>query len=233
MPIAHLSSSARSQPTLTSGQVKQADRLASERFGVPVDWLMEAAGWQVARFCGGPTTVVCGTGNNGGDGLAAARHLHRWGRLLRVCCLNPARLDNAPARQLQALRAIGVQVDSDLSTDGSQYVLDALLGTGLSRPPVGQVAEWINAINASNLAIVAVDLPSGLDADTGRAYSPCVRATTTATLGLAKPGLFTADGPSMSGDVWVVDIGMPFEVYSAMGIEVSRDLFAKGERLRL
>src|SRR4051812_34640987 len=75
-------------PKLTGAQVKDLDRLASERFGVSIDWLMEAAGWQVARFCDAPTAVVCGVGNNGGDGLAAARHLHRWGRLTSVSCLD-------------------------------------------------------------------------------------------------------------------------------------------------
>ena len=90
-------------PTLTSAQVKEVDALAHERYGVSVDWLMEAAGWQVARFCRGMTAVVCGVGNNAGDGLAAARHLHRWGRLSSVSCVDAARLRGSALRELEAL----------------------------------------------------------------------------------------------------------------------------------
>src|SRR5581483_7234039 len=79
-------------PSLTSAQAREVDRLAAERFAIPVEWLMEAAGWQVARHCRGRTAVLCGRGNNGGDGLAAARHLHRWGRLHSVACTDAGRL---------------------------------------------------------------------------------------------------------------------------------------------
>ena len=96
--------SSRDLPTLTSRQVKEVDALAQERFGIAVEWLMEAAGWQVARMCSSPATVVCGVGNNAGDGLAAARHLHRWGRLMRVCCTDASRLNGAAAHELEVLR---------------------------------------------------------------------------------------------------------------------------------
>ena len=84
--------SSSAPPTLSSDQARQVDALAEERFGISVEWLMEAAGWQVARFVGQRAAVVCGVGNNAGDGLAAARHLHRWGRLASVCCVDPDRL---------------------------------------------------------------------------------------------------------------------------------------------
>jgi NAD(P)H-hydrate epimerase len=220
-------------PALTSAQVKQVDALAGERFGVAVDWLMEAAGWQVARFCRGRTAVVCGVGNNAGDGLAAARHLHRWGRLGSVACANPDRLRGAAARELEALRKLGVPISSHLDLNGAEMVVDALFGTGLSRPPEGVFADWIEAINSSGKHVVAVDLPSGLDGDSGVAYAPTVHAQITVTLGLPKPGLLTGDGPSLAGEVWVADIGVPFEAYAAIGVEVPRDLFAAGDRVRL
>jgi len=220
-------------PALTSAQVKQVDALAGERFGVAVDWLMEAAGWQVARFCRGRTAVVCGVGNNAGDGLAAARHLHRWGRLGSVACANPDRLRGAAARELEALRKLGVPISSHLDLNGAEVVVDALFGTGLSRPPEGVFAQWIGAINSSGARVVAVDLPSGLDADSGVAYAPTVRAQVTVTLGLPKPGLLTGDGPSTAGEVWVADIGVPFEAYAAIGVEVPRELFATEDRVRL
>ena len=201
--------SSSAPPTLTSRQVAEVDLLAQERFGISVDWLMEAAGWQVARFCRGRTAVVCGVGNNAGDGLAAARHLHRWGRLSSVSCVDAGRLRGAAARERDALGRLGVDVLEELSLDGAEVVVDALFGTGLSRAPEGRFAAWIEAMNDSGLPAIAVDVPSGLDADTGLAYAPTVRAHTTVTLGLAKPGLLKEDGPRVSGEIWLADIGVP------------------------
>jgi NAD(P)H-hydrate epimerase len=226
-----LSSSAL--PQLTSRQVKEVDALAQERFGISVEWLMEAAGWQVARLCPEVSAVVCGVGNNAGDGLAAARHLHRWGRLATVCCMDAGRLNGAAARELEALKRAGVHVSSELRIDGASAVVDAIFGTGLSRQPQGGFAEWIHAINSSRLRVIAVDVPSGLDADSGVAYAPCVQAHTTITLGLPKPGLLKGDGPRLAGEVLVADIGVPLEAYAAIGVTVPPDLFAKGEIVRL
>ncbi len=173
---------------------------------------MEAAGWQVARFCTGPTAVVCGVGNNAGDGLAAARHLHRWGRLTSVCCVDAVRLKGMAQRELGALRRLGVPVVDTLGFEGADLIVDAIFGTGLTRAPEGRFAEWIEAVNASGKRIVSVDVPSGLDAETGIAYAPSVSADVTVTLGLPKRGL--------SGEVIVVDIGIPAEAYAALGIDV-------------
>lgn len=230
-PTAPLSSS--DLPTLSSAQVKRVDALAQERFGISVDWLMEAAGWQVARLCPIASMVVCGIGNNAGDGLAAARHLHRWGKLTSVCCVDGGRLRDAAARELDALRRIGIEVSSELRLGGTQAIVDAIFGTGLSRKPEGRFAEWIEGINSSGLPVIAVDVPSGLDADTGVAYAPCVKAQTTVTLGLPKPGLLANDGPRAAGEVWVVDIGVPFEAYAAAGVAVPPGLFATSELVRL
>ena len=230
-PTAPLSSSA--PPTLTSRQVAEVDLLAQERFGIPVEWLMEAAGWQVARFCRGRTAVVCGVGNNAGDGLAAARHLHRWGRLSAVSCVDASRLRGAAALERDALGKLGVEVGDELNLDAAEDVVDALFGTGVSRAPEGKFADWIQAINRSRSRVIAIDVPSGLDADTGVAYAPCVRANTTVTLGLAKPGLLIENGPGLAGDVWVADIGVPFEAYAAAGVTMPPGLFAMGDRIQL
>src|ERR1700730_11741877 len=130
-------------PTLSSAQVAEVDRLASGRFGLPVEWLMEAAGWQVARHCRGMTAVLCGKGSNGGDGLAAARHLHRWGRLHSVAALDRGALQGAAAREATALEAVGVEIADQPRLEGSELILDAIFGTGLNRPPAGRAAEWI------------------------------------------------------------------------------------------
>ena len=189
---------------------------------------MEAAGWQVARFVRQHAVVVCGVGNNAGDGLAAARHLHRWGRLAGVCCVDVTRLRGPAAGQLEALGKLGIEVASDLRLDEADLVVDAIFGTGLSRAPEGKFAAWIEAINASEKSIIAVDVPSGLDADTGVAYAPTVRADVTITLGLPKPGL-----SKVAGRVVLADIGVPFEAYAAVGVTVPPDLFATGDVVEL
>ncbi len=111
--------------------------------------------------------------------------------------------------------------------------VDALLGTGISRPPAGRIAEWIEAVNASGKRVVAVDVPSGLDADSGRAHEPCVNAHLTVTLGLPKPGLLNADGPGRAGEIWIADIGVPFEAYAELGLDVPSHLFSMHDRVQL
>jgi ADP-dependent NAD(P)H-hydrate dehydratase / NAD(P)H-hydrate epimerase len=184
---------------------------------------MEAAGWQIARLVDSQAVVVCGVGNNAGDGFAAARHLHRWGRLVHVCCVDPQRVGGPAAAEVAALRQAGVEISTELGFEGADVVVDAIFGTGLNRAPGGRFAEWIEAINASGKRVVAVDVPSGLDAETGVAYSPAVRADLTVALGLPKPGL--------RGEVVVVDIGVPLQAYAAVGVEVGPELF--GRRIKL
>ena len=222
-----------SLPTLSSRQVAELDQLTAEQFGISVEWLMEAAGWRAAFMCDFPTAVVCGPGNNGGDGLAAARHLHRWGRLASVCCADRSKLTGPAAAELRALESSGVDVVSELRLDGAQIVLDAIFGTGLRRPPEGRFAEWIESINSSGVDIVAVDVPSGLDADSGLAHSPCVRATSTITFTLPKPGLLVLDGPKVSGEVWVGDIGIPMRVLREIGVTPPPSLFQLSEIFKL
>ena len=215
-------------PSLRSAQAREVDRLASERFQVPVSWLMEAAGWQVARHCRERAYVICGKGNNGGDGLAAARHLHRWGGLAGVACTDAEALSGAAAEQARALTALGVPIAASPAPrfGGAPLLVDAVLGTGLTRAPEGPVAEWISAIGEAGRRVVSVDVPSGLDADTGAVPGVCVTASVTVTMGLPKPGLLTGDGPRLSGEVWVADIGIPLEAYAAVGVRVPGDLFS-------
>jgi NAD(P)H-hydrate epimerase len=143
------------------------------------------------------------------------------------------RLRDAAEREMKALRRIGIKVSTDLRLDGAEAVVDAIFGTGLSRRPEGAFATWIESINSSGLPVIAIDVPSGLDADTGFAYAPTVQAKSTVTLGLPKPGLLAGDGPRLAGEVWVADIGMPFEAYAALGLHVPPDLFANGDQVRL
>jgi NAD(P)H-hydrate epimerase len=147
--------------------------------------------------------------------------------------VDESRLRGSAARELEVLRKLAVDVSSELSLDGAGLVVDAMFGTGLWRAPEGRFAEWIQMINDSGKPVVAIDVPSGLDADSGVAYAPTVRASVTVTLGLPKPGLIKADGPRVSGEVWVADIGVPREAYEAVGVHVPRHLFAKRDIVRL
>jgi NAD(P)H-hydrate epimerase len=135
--------------------------------------------------------------------------------LVSVSCIDSARLSGAAARELAALRKSGVDVWPVLQLPDAEVVVDAIFGTGLTRAPEGKFAEWIEAINASGKRVVSVDVPSGLDADSGLAYSPFVDPDVTVTLGLPKPGL-----AQFGGKVVVADIGIPLEAYAAVGIEV-------------
>ena len=220
-------------PSISSGQVKELDKLATERFGVRLDWLMEAAGWQAARACHGRTAVVCGVGNNAGDGLAAARHLHRWGRLEALCCIDVGRIKGEARLELEALQRHGVVVYDELQLNGAEVILDSLFGTGLSRSPKDRFATWIEAINAADAHVVAVDIPSGLDSDSGVAYAPCVRADVTVTFTLPKQGMLKGDGPRLSGEVWVADIGVPFEAVAEVGVTLPPTIFAVSDVVRI
>jgi NAD(P)H-hydrate epimerase len=220
-------------PNLSSAQAAEVDRIVAERFAIPVEWLMEAAGWQVARYCPARTAVLCGKGNNGGDGLAAARHLHRWGRLHSVAITDRQGLKGPALKEAEALEAGGVRIEAEPNLEGADAILDAILGTGLSRSPEGLAAEWIELINTSGKRVTAVDLPSGLEADNGRALSPTVRAYLTVTFGLPKAGLLRADGPEHAGEIWVADIGIPAEAYAAVGITLTTNPFSQGDNVRL
>ncbi len=187
----------------------------------------------VARFCDQPTAVVCGTGNNGGDGLVCARRLHEQGLLASVCCVEPTRFQGPAAEALVALRQAGVELSTGLDFSSASIIVDAIFGVGLSRRPQGRFAEWIEAVNQSQKRVIAVDVPSGLDADTGVAYSPCVRADLTVSFGLPKRGLLLADGPRMAQEVWIADIGVPEAAYAQLGIKVPESLFGQAGAVRL
>jgi len=206
---------------LRSEDVAALDRAAQEA-GVSVVQLMEVAGWQVARCAwqtiggrGARIALVAGRGNNGGDGLVAARHLSTWGCDVHAWVIaEEAELTGLVASHSQTARRNGVAliVSPDTSSgrralEGADLVLDGILGTGLHARPRPPQAVAIDALNASAEPVLAIDVPSGLDASTGEAFEPCVRAALTCTLVAVKAGLWVM--PAVAGDLWVADIGMP------------------------
>ena len=211
---------------LTRDQVRAIDRRAIDEFGVPGAVLMENAGRGAADVllslgARGPVVVCCGKGNNGGDGFVIARHLDNRGVPGRVLLFaRPEGLTGDAALNHGILRKSGVPIDvrAGPAVDAealrqelaaAEWVVDALFGTGLAgavRPPFDQV---IAAINASGAKVLAVDIPSGLDCDTGQPLGPTVRAEHTATMAALKKGFADPAAKEWVGEVHVIDIGVP------------------------
>jgi hydroxyethylthiazole kinase-like uncharacterized protein yjeF len=207
-----------------SAEMREIDRTVIEDFGIPSLTLMDRAGRAVAEAAAalagpnGRVLVVCGGGNNGGDGYVAARLLRGAGRDARVLALVPSQRLQRDARAVrdQAERA-GVPIDeagefAELDAGVGDVVVDAIFGTGLARPPEGAFLVAIERIELARVAgarVLSVDVPSGLSADTGRPLGRCVRADRTVTFGFDKRGLLLHPGHELAGDVTVADIGIP------------------------
>lgn len=204
---------------LTADEMGRADRLAVAA-GIPSLALMENAGRAVATQAAGMigtgaigtgarVAILCGPGNNGGDGFVAARHLRNAGMDVHVALLGghePLHGD-AAAMARQWAQAVGEL--SPASIAGAQLVVDALFGAGLSRPLSGTAAAVVEAVNASACPVLAVDVPSGLDGTTGQATGAVVEATRTVTFFRRKPGHLLLPGRVLCGSLSVADIGIP------------------------
>ncbi|MCA8972164.1 MAG: NAD(P)H-hydrate epimerase [Planctomycetes bacterium] len=213
---------ARDLRVADSATSRALDRAATSELEIPSIVLMEHAAHGAARFleermspADGAVLVLCGPGNNGGDGLALARLLAPCARVVLTAPPDPARAPDA-ALELTILQRSGIEVEIgldasalDVRMQGASWIVDAMLGTGLDRAPRGRIAEWIAWTASRREDVIAIDLPSGLDADTGESYDPCVTAAATVTFARPKPGQFLRDGPARCGDVRVVTIGLP------------------------
>jgi len=160
----------------------------------------------------GSVLIVCGPGNNGGDGLVLARELRRSGREASVVLAGDfTRLPDDAARAHAAFLRAGGETIADLPAapeGGWALIVDALFGIGLQRPIEGRIREWIDTLNALPAPRLAIDIPSGLEADTGRVLGACLRATHTTTFIALKPGLLTLDGPDHCGEISLKQIGI-------------------------
>jgi len=180
---------------------------------LPPHTLMQRAGLATARLAlalaphARTFWIACGPGNNGGDGLEAALHLQQWGKTALVSWLGTPGTAPADARAAHArAQAAGVRF-LEAPPAACDACIDALLGIGATRAPEGRLAGWIAHINTLTVPVLAVDLPSGLNADTGATHGPCVRASHTLSLLTLKPGLFTAHGRDQAGQVWFEPLG--------------------------
>ena len=223
--------------------MREADRRAIEHLGIPSLVLMENAGRQVVdameaglgSAAGRRIGVLCGRGNNGGDGFVVARVLHERGANALVCLLGSAGDVRGDARvNLDSLERLGIAVGEITDEPGwatlspqlaaADVIVDALVGTGLTSALTGLAAMIVADVNAMAVPIVSVDLPSGLSADTHQLIGPCVDATLTVTFAAPKPALVLLPAAQHAGDVVVADIGIPQDVIDALDgprIEVS------------
>lgn len=232
---------------VTAREMAEIDRRAVAEFGLTVDLLMEAAGRHAAAAAeallpggaGGRVAVVAGRGNNGGDGLAAARYLHEWGRPVEVLLVGtPGELSPAAAANWERLGRTGVPrrlfpeaAGLGEALGGVALVVDALLGTGARAPLSPVLTAAVEAVNAAGRPVLAVDVPSGLDADTGRPLGACVRARATVTFCRPKLGLLLEPGAGLSGAVALAPLPIPEEAVRRQGARAG--LLTRAEAARL
>jgi NAD(P)H-hydrate epimerase len=214
---------------LTRAQVRSLDSIAVERYGIPGIVLMENAGrgatdFLIERFPAvskGPVVVVAGRGNNGGDGFVIARQLTNRGTEARIALLGePARFRGTGEAgvNFEIVEKMGIPLLPALSAgalsaiaEDAVLLVDALLGTGLSGEVRGAYADAIGVLNESAVPVFAVDIPSGLDCDSGLPLGVAVRAEATATFAAMKTGLLERSARVYAGDIRVVDIGCPLD----------------------
>ncbi len=204
---------------LSVDEARRIDRAATEDFGMPTLLLMERAalGLEVVAVemlggRGGPVVILCGPGSNGGDGFALGRLLLIRGVEVRVCALPGAGGTGDSAINRAIFERMGGVVGAGVPEAAPALVVDALFGTGLSRALEGAAAEWVgwaSRARADGAKILAVDIPSGMDATTGAAPGPAIEADTTVTFVGPKPGLLTPAGRARAGRIVVAPIGAP------------------------
>ena len=207
---------------LSCDQVRNIDAVAINKFHIPGIVLMENAGrgaTQQLIHAGvtGPVVVLCGKGNNAGDGLVVARHLDILGIDVHLICLAGGHeLRGDAAINYQIATASGLKLDHvtthdalDALVEEPEWIVDGLLGTGAQGPPHGRYGDAIRWANRQPCRRMALDIPSGLHGDTGRAYDPTFVADLTCTFVAAKPGLLSPHARDFVGELQVIEIGVP------------------------
>ncbi|MCP4364891.1 MAG: NAD(P)H-hydrate epimerase [Planctomycetes bacterium] len=223
--------------TVTREEMREADRRAIEEYGIPGVVLMENAGRAVAREAIDMledalvprVAILCGKGNNGGDGFVAARHLHNQGVAVDVylfAVTADVAFSHDPWTHLNTLIKMGFEIKEVttvpdargifMEIDDADLIIDGLLGTGLE----GEIREpyrtAVEDMNNSGVPVLSIDIPSGLDCNNGHVLGVAVRAARTVTFVLPKKGFMLAEGPGHVGEVVVADIGMPRDLVRSL-----------------
>ena len=203
---------------------RRLDAEATARYGIPGIVLMENAAAGAAEVAmkmldrGTRIALLCGPGNNGGDGWAMARHLHNAGCDVRIISRKPPPTEHDAFVNATIAERMGLEIhDTPNDLEHVDLIIDALIGTGLDRDVAGTLRDDIHLINTAGPPILAVDLPSGMDADTGQPLGAAVRATATATFAGWKRGFLELEALRWTGDIHTIDIGAPLELQMQLG----------------
>ncbi len=202
----------------------EVDRLMMEEFHIDLIQMMENAGRHLAtlakkRFLADAglearVLILAGTGGNGGGSLVCARNLHNWGVPITVVLTRkPESYAGVIGQQLDILQRMEIPVVLEIPSTGFTLAIDGLIGYSLSGPPRGQVEKLIRQVTTAKIPLLALDVPSGVDATTGAAYDPAIVATATLTLALPKLGLRKAPATKHVGELFLGDISVPPELY--------------------
>ena len=233
---------------LTRAQMVEVDRAMIEDFHIELMQMMENAGRALARvarerFLGGDpgskqVIVMAGPGGNGGGALTCARRLAGWDAHVSVFLAAPASdFTPVPAHQLDILGRIGIEINDAsalASSAAAALVIDGVIGDSLSGAPRGAAATLIEWANDQSAPILALDVPSGVDASTGTVYQPAIRAAATLTLALPKEGLRSPEAATNVGELYLADIGVPPELYARMKPPVAvGPIFAQDDVVRV
>ena len=216
-------------PALTTTEMIEVDRLMIEVYGISLIHMMENAGKNLAELAlrmlkdsgtGQSVAILCGAGNNGGGGMVAARHLHNRGIDVHIIRVGDSPLKEIPAQQWEILVKMGLRNEPGFNLLGADLIIDAIIGYGLKGNPRPGVAMLIEQINASGKPVLSLDAPSGLDTSSGAPGKPCVHARSTLTLALPKVGLLSKSAKDVVGDLYLADISVPPELYTALNLKV-------------
>lgn len=220
-------------PFISAKKMARIDELMVNEMNIQILQMMEIAGLDVAllakKMCKGKNiAVLCGKGNNGGDGIVAARHLENFGfNCTLIFPFNPSKLKNVPKHQFGIAKKMKIPIINS-STQRSKangaikkanLIIDCLIGYNLKGNPRGEFAELIEEANKSRKKILSCDVPSGLDASTGKAFDPCIKANSTIALTLPKEGLRKKQGKKFSGKIFVGYLTVPDNVLKKAGIK--------------
>jgi len=239
---------AREVPSISATQMAEVDRITIQELGISVDALMENASHQIAtaaralagRVAGKRIVALVGRGNNGGDAAGALRHLANWGALVRAeVAASPDDVRETTKRQLTSLVQIGPSVVRYASAEiprgplpTADLLIDGLLGYSAHGAPRGVIADLVRAANESRTPTLAVDIPSGLDPDSGAKPDVAIHAAATVTLALPKRGLLASGARDTVGELLLADIGIPHVAFARVGIDTRR-LFVDGDLIRV
>jgi NAD(P)H-hydrate epimerase len=238
-------------PAVTAAQMREIQRVAQEDYGLDILQITENAGLAAAQLAlamlggrggkGQRVLVLAGGGNKGAAGLCAVRHMVNWGLFATpVLAEVETEMSFVARRQIHTLRASGVadpgnessEIDLEDRLAAADLVVDALVGYGLEGPPSGMAAAVTELAMDAKKPVLALDLPTGVNATSGEPSQPSIRACTTLMLDLPKRGLLEPAGRQAAGELYLADLGLPRAAYQRVGISIS-GLFAEGPIVRV